>query len=132
MPTRYTARWVLPVVAAPIEYGALLVSDEGRIVAVGPDEAVPDPPSARAEPLGEAVLLPGLVNVHAHPELTVFRGLLEDLPFPSWIQALMRAKRGGRLSADEWRASARATAEGPLRPRRSRRRLRSPRATADR
>lgn len=107
MPTRYTARWLLPVTSAPIAGGALLVDDEGRIAAVGPDAAVPRPPGARTIDLGDAALLPGLVNAHAHPELTAFRGFLEDLPFHEWIPALMAAKRGAALTTEDCAVSAR-------------------------
>src|SRR5690606_17092631 len=44
--------------------------------------------------LGEAILLPGLVNVHAHAELAMFRGALEDLSFRDWILRLVGTKRG--------------------------------------
>lgn len=91
--TLYTARWIVPVSAPPIRDGALLVDPRGRIAAVGPEAAVPAPEDARRVALGEAALLPGLVNVHAHPELTAFRGLLEDLSFHEWIFTLNRIKR---------------------------------------
>lgn len=115
MPTRFSARWVLPVTAAPIENGALLAGDGGRILEVGTDAAVPWPEGARVVDLGHAALLPGLVNVHAHPELTAMRGLLEDLPFHEWIPALMRAKLGAALTYEEYVACARAGCREALR-----------------
>jgi 5-methylthioadenosine/S-adenosylhomocysteine deaminase len=42
--------------------------------------------------LGDALILPGLVNLHAHPELTVLRGCLEDLEFTRWIEKLTELK----------------------------------------
>lgn len=102
--TTYTARWVLPVTSPPIRDGALVVGSDGRIVAVCP--AAEAPPAARVEALGDVALLPGLVNVHAHPELTAFRGLLEDLPFERWIGELVRLKRAARLGADDYEAAA--------------------------
>ncbi len=103
MTTRYTARWVLPVAGPPIRDGAVSVAD-GRIVAVGPAHAVG---AAAEEDLGDVALLPGLVNVHAHPELAGFRGYLEDLPFHRWIPALLRAKQRSGLTQDDYDAAAR-------------------------
>ena len=101
-PTVYRARWVLPVTGPPIADGAVAVDGDGRIAAVGPaaeqDGDIVD--------LGEAALLPGLVNVHAHPELAAFRGTMEDLPFRDWIGMLLRTKRAAALTPDDYAAAA--------------------------
>jgi cytosine/adenosine deaminase-related metal-dependent hydrolase len=109
----YTASWVLPVSAPPIRNGALLVDDDGRIAAVAARDSMPA--DAQFFELGEAILLPGLVNVHAHPELAAFRGILEDLPFHEWIPSLMRCKRGAVLTFDDYVAAARWTCVESLR-----------------
>ncbi len=113
MATLYTARWVLPVTAPPIPGGGVLVSDDGRIEAVGPASRFPsDGPTVA---LGEAVLMPGLVNVHAHPELAAFRGVLEDLPFHRWIPALLGLKADAGLASADYDAAARWTCVESLR-----------------
>ena len=63
---------------------------DGRITYVGPRAAAP---RGDDRMLGDAVLMPGLVNVHTHLELTVLRGFLEDLDFPNWIWRLNGVKR---------------------------------------
>ena len=75
--TRYHARWVMPVNAAPIRDGTVVVEGD-RIAWVGPRGRAP---LARDVELGEAMLLPGFVNAHTHLDLTVMRGLLAGLPF---------------------------------------------------
>jgi len=107
--TLYRAAWVLPVASPPIRDGALLVDPRGRIAAVGPAAAVPAPDDAELVDLGEAALLPGLVNVHGHPELAAFRGLLDDLPFHEWIPALNRLKREAALGPEDYDVAARWT-----------------------
>jgi cytosine/adenosine deaminase-related metal-dependent hydrolase len=98
--TLYRAAWVLPVAGPPIRDGAVLVDTDGRIAAVAPAAALELPADAKLEDLGEAALLPGLVNVHAHPELAMFRGALEDLTFPNWILHLVGAKRASLQEED--------------------------------
>lgn len=109
-PTLYRASWVLPVTSPPIADGAVLTGGDGLIEAVGPFGSVPVPEGVEVVDLGEAALIPGLVNVHGHPELAAFRGLLEDLPFHEWIPALIRAKRGAALTPDDYGAAARWSA----------------------
>ena len=112
--TLYRAAWVLPVCAEPIRGGAVLVGTDGRIATVGPATAIDLPEGAHVVDLGEAALLPGLVNVHAHPELAMFRGALEDLCFRDWILRLVGAKRAVLTDAD-FRAAARWTMVEALR-----------------
>ena len=111
----YTASWIVPVTSPPIARGGLLVDGNGRIAAVGPLEAMPPESSAPRVDLGDAILLPGLINIHAHPELSGFRGLLDDLPFHAWIPTLMRCKRGAALTFDDYLTAARWTCVESLR-----------------
>lgn len=113
--TRYTAAWIAPVTAPPIRNGALLVDARGRIAAVGPAAAVPSPDDAAHVTLGDAILLPGLVNVHAHPELAMLRGAIEDLPFHRWISTLKQIKTATPLCDDDYAAAARWTCIEALR-----------------
>jgi cytosine/adenosine deaminase-related metal-dependent hydrolase len=85
----YHARWVLPVAAPPIADGTVAVEGT-RIAYVGGRSGAP---ACEAIDLGDAVLMPGLVNAHTHLELTLMRGFLEDLPFPAWISRLTAARK---------------------------------------
>ena len=85
--TIFEADWVCPVSAPPLHNGSLAVEGE-KIIAAGPThrgkgERVSFPGCA---------IIPGFVNAHAHLELTVLRGFLEDIPFDAWISRLTRAK----------------------------------------
>jgi len=86
---RYRARWVLPISAPPLEDGVVAV-EHGRIAYVGPAAGAP-PGDTRH--LGDAMLMPGLVNAHTHLELTALRGFLEDLDFARWITRLQAVKK---------------------------------------
>ncbi|HUX32710.1 MAG TPA: amidohydrolase family protein [Gemmatimonadaceae bacterium] len=86
---RYHAAWVLPIATPPVPQGTVAVAD-GRIAYVGPRHGAP--PGTDVD-LGDAVLMPGLVNAHTHLELTSMRGFLEDLDFRSWILRLTRARQ---------------------------------------
>ena len=104
--TTYSARWVLPVSASPIENGAVAV-EGSRIVGVGDRaEIVERFPSFRVEDLGEAVILPGLINTHTHLELTAMRGYLEneETDFFAWLKKLTLA-RLNILTPDDLRVS---------------------------
>jgi 5-methylthioadenosine/S-adenosylhomocysteine deaminase len=88
--TRYHARWICPVAAAPIEHGTL-VEQGGRIAYVGPRASAPEG-GADVE-LGDVILVPGLVNAHCHLELAAMRGFLDGLGFREWILRLTMSRR---------------------------------------
>jgi cytosine/adenosine deaminase-related metal-dependent hydrolase len=85
---RYHARWVLPITQPPIENGTVAESD-GVITYVGPRSAAPP---GDDNDLGDAILLPGLINTHTHLELTAMRGFLENCRFTEWIDKLRQSR----------------------------------------
>jgi cytosine/adenosine deaminase-related metal-dependent hydrolase len=107
---RYHARWIVPITGAPVASGCVAV-DEGRIAFVG---SAREAPAGIDDDLGDAILLPGLVNAHTHLELTAFRGLLDDLPFREWIATLQSAKEAVMKPDDFLNAARLGVAEGLL------------------
>ncbi len=85
------AAWVARGGAAPIRDGYVKVT-AGRIADVGSlgrgvegAEGVQD--------LGQAILMPGLVNPHTHLELTAYAGRLPPAPLWEWLAALVQLRR---------------------------------------
>lgn len=107
--TVFEADWICPVSAAPIREGALAVEGE-RIAGVGRERFA----NAQRVSFPGCAIIPGFVNAHAHLELTVLRGFLEDMPFASWIPRLVAAKYQ-QLTLHEMLQSARLGAIEMLR-----------------
>ncbi|MEZ5429262.1 MAG: amidohydrolase family protein [Pyrinomonadaceae bacterium] len=102
-----SADHLLPISSEPVENGAVAV-EAGKIVAVGGrKELARKFPETKIEDFGPAVLMPGLINVHAHLELTAMRGLFDELDgdFFSWLIALTKT-RGEILTEDDIFSSA--------------------------
>lgn len=82
-----SARWILPVVPENTVYpDCALAVDAGRIVALLPqrEAEVRFSPRQRVD-LGDAVLLPGLINAHGHSAMSLLRGYADDQPLHSWL-----------------------------------------------
>jgi cytosine/adenosine deaminase-related metal-dependent hydrolase len=91
MPTiALKARWVFPVSAPPIVDGVVTIA-AGQIVAVG-REAM----GCVARDLGNAAIVPGLINAHTHLEFNdVSRPLgRAKMAFPDWIRQVVEFRRG--------------------------------------
>lgn len=88
-----TARWVFPVASPPIADGAVAIRG-GEILAVGRRSEVAgsfsDP---LQEDLGEAAILPGLVNCHTHLEIGGLGQPVADGDFVEWVVALVKERR---------------------------------------
>ena len=83
-----TDGWVLTMDESRdlIENGAVAVQGD-RIVAVGDaGELAGIYPDARRLSAEGGVIMPGLVNVHTHVPMTLFRGLADDLPLMRWLE----------------------------------------------
>ena len=101
MPRIYTARTLVPGDAPPMEGGALL-DVGGRIAGVGLlGELKRSNPTAEVVDLGDALIVPLLVNTHTHLELTDFPcwaeaagKTAEPHDFVDWILHLIEVKRG--------------------------------------
>lgn len=81
------ARWIVPVEPAGVvlEHHAVAIS-AGRIVDLLPSDLARQryrPRELRS--LGEHVLIPGLVNLHAHAAMNLLRGYADDLPLMRWL-----------------------------------------------
>lgn len=83
-----TGRYLLPMDEnqSVIEYGGVAVAGDS-ILAVGKaDDLLAQFPEAEvvAEPHG--LIMPGLINVHTHAAMSLFRGMADDLPLMQWLQ----------------------------------------------
>src|SRR5205823_1798661 len=122
--TLYEADWICPISSPPVRNGSIGV-ENGTVAAVydrrqssdleiagGPRSAsaiargINDRPPLQFVRFPGCAIIPGFVNAHAHLELTILRGFLDDLPFSEWIPKLTRAKYE-QLSRDEMLLSAR-------------------------
>ena len=97
------ARHVLPIAADPIENGWVRI-ERGRISGVGRGQ-----PSGPVHDLGDAIILPGLVNAHTHLE---FSDLDRPLPagggLPAWIERVVVMRRSRATAHTDEAARLRA------------------------
>jgi len=80
---------VVPVIprASVHEHASVIVHD-GKILDILPTEQARQkylPESIQN--LSQHILIPGLVNLHAHAAMTLMRGLADDLPLMTWLNA---------------------------------------------
>ena len=95
------ARYVVPVEPAGVLERHALVVDGGRIVALVPSAGVDDAYHARETvELATHVLMPGLVNTHAHSAMTLLRGVADDLPLKAWLEQHIWPREGRHVSPE--------------------------------
>ncbi|MFM8469551.1 MAG: amidohydrolase family protein [Limisphaerales bacterium] len=103
-PFALRARVILPLSQPAIEDGAVFIS-RGRIAAVGRWRDLRRKAPARIRDLGEAVLVPGLVNAHCHLDYTDMAGAIPPpKSFLDWIEAIVALKASWDYSdyAQSW------------------------------
>ncbi|HEV2779060.1 MAG TPA: amidohydrolase [Actinophytocola sp.] len=88
-PFRLRAPVILPAdpACSVLRDAVLDVDAAGRIGYCGPAERAPESPDRLVDCTG--ILLPGLVNAHAHSPMTVLRGMGGDLPLLRWLHEVI-------------------------------------------
>ncbi|MCP3988986.1 MAG: amidohydrolase [Actinomycetia bacterium] len=83
-PVRLVADYVVPCEGAGtiIADGAVDIGPDGRITAVGTEAELEPGPTVRR--IG-GLLMPGLVNTHAHTPMTLVRSVGDGLPLDRWL-----------------------------------------------
>ena len=85
--TRINARWLIPVepFGVVLEHQAVILQGS-RILAIVPQaEADQSYRTRETLDLNQHVVLPGLINLHGHTAMSLFRGLADDLPLMTWL-----------------------------------------------
>ncbi len=87
--------------------GGVLVRD-GTIAAVGRERSLPPCDDVPVVDMGDAILIPGLVDAHCHLEWGLMGGLVDDAPFGEWLGTFVRRTMGvtplDRERAARWSA----------------------------
>lgn len=77
-----------------IENGGVLLGDDGRIASVGAaKDLLKDAPGAPVEDFPDSILLPPLVNCHAHLELAALPKIRDDVDFTGWLGEVVAEKK---------------------------------------
>lgn len=89
--------------------GAIDIDDGGRIVAVGAE-------SELAEASGEVrrvggLLMPGLINAHAHSPMSLVRSAGDGLPLQAWLTDAVWPREGRMSPEDVWWGQALGSVE---------------------
>ncbi len=100
--TRLVADHVVPAEGQGriIDGGAIDIDDEGRIVAVGPEHEL-GPADGTVQRVG-GLLMPGLVNAHAHTPMTLVRSAGDGLPLDRWLKEGVWPREGRMTPEDAW------------------------------
>jgi 5-methylthioadenosine/S-adenosylhomocysteine deaminase len=83
-----------------IDGGAVAVSGDS-IVAVGPTaELSAKYDAAKVIDAHGAIVMPGLINTHAHAAMSLFRGIAEDMELNEWLNKYIFPAEAKNVSAD--------------------------------
>jgi 5-methylthioadenosine/S-adenosylhomocysteine deaminase len=84
---RINPRWIIPVQPAGtvLEDHAVLIQGDRIAAVVSNREADERYRAKETIDLPDHVVLPGLINMHGHAAMSLFRGMADDLPLMTWL-----------------------------------------------
>ena len=94
------ARWIAAVDPDVVLKNHAVAIRDGRILAVLPSNEASQRYLANERiTLDEHILIPGLVNLHAHAAMSLMRGMADDLPLQDWLQKHIWPAEAAHVSA---------------------------------
>ena len=81
------ARWIATVDDDKLLKTHAVAIRDGRIIDILPSAECRKKYKAKETvKLDEHILIPGLINLHAHAAMTLMRGMADDLPLMEWLE----------------------------------------------
>jgi 5-methylthioadenosine/S-adenosylhomocysteine deaminase len=97
-----TPQWIITLNTnhEVLEKHSLVICDD-KIAAILPcDEANTKFPNAKQLQLPGQVIMPGLINMHTHIGMNIYRGIADDLPLMTWLQDYIWPAEQATMDAD--------------------------------
>ena len=85
--TRINARWLISMapVGQVLEHQAVILRGTRILDVLPQDKADHQYRTRETLDLNQHVVMPGLINLHGHTAMSLFRGLADDLPLMTWL-----------------------------------------------
>ncbi len=94
------ARWIATVDDDKLLKSHAVAIRDGRIIDILPSAECRKKYKAKETvKLDEHILIPGLINLHAHAAMTLMRGMADDLPLMEWLEKHIWPAEAAHLSA---------------------------------
>lgn len=94
---KITAKWIYPVSSPTIEDGVLII-ENGKILKLGHRDEFLDIYIAHTIDLPHHIVMPGLINAHAHLELSNLKGNISNsLRFAGWIKEVVKYTKDANI-----------------------------------
>ncbi|MBW0149053.1 TRZ/ATZ family hydrolase [Marinobacter arenosus] len=97
---RINARWLIPIEpdAVVLDNQAVIIQGNRIAAVVSQREADQRFRTRETVDLPHHVVMPGLINVHGHAAMSLFRGMADDLPLMSWLNDHIWPAEGAFIS----------------------------------
>lgn len=97
---RINARWLIPIepAGAVLEHQAIIIQGAQIAAVTSQSEADRKFRTRETVNLPHHVVMPGLINMHGHAAMSLFRGLADDLPLMTWLNEHIWPAEGAFIS----------------------------------
>ncbi|AOY88171.1 N-ethylammeline chlorohydrolase [Marinobacter salinus] len=97
---RINSRWLIPIEpeAVVLEHQAVIIQGSRIAAVVSQQEADLRFRTRETVNLPNHVVMPGLINLHGHAAMSLFRGIADDLPLMTWLNEHIWPAEGAFIS----------------------------------